>query len=95
MRADMTTDFLELRNARRYSDSYREESDSLIAQHKDAMECRRCEAFLQMGIDAFRWLIRADRTERLAVMRGEKVYDPAVEDELRTRCKRWLDPRPR
>jgi len=47
-----------------------------------------------MGIDAFNWLIRADRSERLAVFRGERAYDPAVDEELATRCKRWLEPGP-
>ena len=63
-----------------------------MARHAEAMDCMYCEAFLQMGIDAFEWLIRADRVIRLNVYRGEAEYDQAAEAALAQLCKVWQEP---
>jgi hypothetical protein len=88
----METDYLAFRNAQKHVQSYSQESQDVMARHAEAMDCRNCEAFLQMGIDAFEWLMRADRAFRMAVYRGEKEYDPENEKSLRNLCKNWLGP---
>jgi len=70
--------------------SYSKESADLMDRHAEAMDCWNCEAFLQMGIDAFHWLMRADRTARMAIYRGEKEHDPAFENSLNQLCAGWL-----
>lgn len=37
---------------------FEDESVGLMAEHRAAMNCYDCEAFLQLGIDAHRWLVR-------------------------------------
>ena len=51
---------LAFRNARNHVRDFAFEGEELMAKHSQAMECRDCEAFLQMGIDAFHWILRAD-----------------------------------
>ena len=59
-RTDMATDSLVFRTAERHVNNYTRESSGLMAEHREAMDCRDCEAFLQLAIEAFHWLIRAD-----------------------------------
>ena len=87
----MATESLAFRNAEIHVQSYSAQS-SLMAAHAEAMDCRDCEAFLQMGIDAFKWLLRADRDHRLAVYRGEAQFSPEFDAELQRLCGRWLVP---
>jgi hypothetical protein len=82
---------LAYRNAQKHVKSYSDES-SLMKAHAEAMDCRYCEAFLQMGIDAFHWLIRADRVYRTAVYRGEIEYSADFEKMLAELCEQWLGP---
>ncbi len=82
---------LAYRNAQKHVEFYSEES-SLMKAHAEAMDCRDCEAFIQMGIDAFHWLIRADRVYRTAVYRGEIQYMPEFEKMLTELCQKWLEP---
>ncbi len=88
----MKTDYLAFRNAEKHVQSYSKESQDVMERHAEAMDCRNCEAFLQMGIDAFEWLMRADRAFRMAIFRGEKEYDAESEKSLRNLCKNWLVP---
>jgi hypothetical protein len=88
----MKADYLAFRNAEKHVQSYSQESQDVMAHHAEAMDCRNCEAFLQMGIDAFEWLMRADRAFRAAVYRGEKEYDLDSEKSLSILCKNWLVP---
>lgn len=56
-----------------------------------AADRRDCEAFLQLGIDAFKWVIRADQVTRQAIYDGTADFDQdAVEAALRDLCKLWL-----
>lgn len=80
---------LTLRTAEGHIECYERES-GLMAQHAEAMECWECEAFLQLGIDAFAWIMRADRQFRMAIYRGEKEFNPEAEKSLHALCKNWL-----
>lgn len=88
----MATDFLAFKTAEQHVHSYADTSSDLMAKHAEAMDCRDCEAFLQIGIDAFDWLMRADRVIRMAIYRGDRDFDPKIEDALRLLCKLWLKP---
>lgn len=59
-----------------------------MAAHREAMDCMDCEAFLDLGIDAFKWLARATNELRTQEVKGELEF-PADEviHELR---QLWL-----
>jgi len=80
---------LALREARRHVRSFADESE-LLPEHEGATECLDCEAFLQVGIDAFHWLIRADETIRLATYRRLLTHNPRVEQSLHSLARAWL-----
>jgi hypothetical protein len=80
-----------LRTATTFVHSYASE-DAVIEAPRQSDDRRDCEDFLQLGIDAFDWLIRADQTFREAIFDGYKDFDPAVENALRSLCQLWLKP---
>lgn len=88
----MSRDSLALRTARGHVDNYQTESTNLMARHAEAMDCRDCEAFLQLGIDAFEWLMRADREYRAAMAAGQIDYNAEVDAALTELCRTWLKP---
>jgi len=88
----MATDFLAVRNAESHVRSYNDVSTDLMSRHAEAMDCRNCEAFLQMGIDAFDWLRRADREIRLNFYRNEAEFDLQATAALAKLCEVWQEP---
>ena len=88
----MPIEILAVRNAKQHVKSYTDERDSLTARHAEAMDCRNCEAFLQMGIEAFEWIVRADREIRLGIFRGEVAFDAQAEAAIIDLCKKWQGP---
>ncbi|MDZ4784019.1 MAG: hypothetical protein SGJ19_27540 [Planctomycetia bacterium] len=54
------------------------------------MEAAECESFLQLGIDAFHWLIRADEQYRKAVFSGALEYDSSFDASFDEMAQRWL-----
>jgi hypothetical protein len=88
----MGTDTLDYRTAQKHVLNYQRESSDLMEAHQEAMDCRDCEAFLQLGIEAFRWIIRADRVSRNAVYNGVLQYDPDFDDKIAALCREWLTP---
>jgi hypothetical protein len=88
LRADMS--ILALREARRHVYSFTDESE-VMADHGEAIECLDCEAVLQLGIDAFHWLIMADETLRRAVYAGAPA-DPDAQQTLEMLFRAWLKP---
>jgi hypothetical protein len=79
-----------LRTARRHVNQFTDECEIMTAS-RDADECRDCEAVLQLGIDAFNWLIRADEFIRSALYEGMD-YDPEADEAIRELFKAWLRP---
>ena len=63
-----------------------------MLRHAEAIDCRDCEDLLQLGIDAFKWLGRADRVIRSAVYRGLAEYDPSLDVALAALYAEWLKP---
>ena len=88
----MGTETLDYRTAQMHVLNYKRESNDLMEAHQEAMDCRDCEALLQLGIEAFGWIIRADRVNRDAVYKGVKEYDPGIDDEIAALCRDWLVP---
>lgn len=86
----MKTDTLALRTAATMLQSYAHE-DARMEEHAEGLECRDCEAFLRLGIDAFDWIIRADQIARQAIYDGAADFDhDAVDRALRELCRAWL-----
>jgi hypothetical protein len=84
---------LAYRTADKHVRNYEQEGKDLMAEHREAMDCRDCETFLQLGIDAFHWLIRADRELRIALANGaEDAYSKEIADGFKVLCKAWLNP---
>jgi hypothetical protein len=82
---------LQLRVARRRLKSFADES-KLIDGHRQAMERLDCEAFLQLGIDAYDWLVRADQAIRKAMLAGGEEHSPRTEQALENLFRAWLEP---
>ncbi len=88
----MIHELLAVRTAKKYVKNYNDESDALMQAHREAMDCRDCEDFLQLGIDAFHWILAADCKVRLALKDGnfEEFESQQVVLEVLARC--WLQP---
>jgi hypothetical protein len=56
------------------------------------MECRDCEDFLQLGIEAFTWIERAHGNLRESIYGGKSVFDPEAESLLTELYESWLRP---
>jgi hypothetical protein len=88
----MELDNLSYRAATALVHSYALE-DEVAGAHREAMDCRDCEDFLQLGIDAFQWVMRADQVLRRATFEGKAAFDPAqAEAGIRALCALWLKP---
>lgn len=83
----MKADYLVFRNAEKLVDSYRQEWRTLGRDPPRAVDR---DAMVQMGIDAFEWLMRADCTMRSAVADGSAEFDPQFEAALLGLCRDWL-----
>ena len=65
--------------------------DSFNERHREAMECRNCEDFLELGINAFKWLTQADETIRQAAIEGLEVSEN-IPEVIATLYRAWLRP---
>ncbi|MCE9555512.1 MAG: hypothetical protein K8T91_19365 [Planctomycetes bacterium] len=83
-----------MRTARDHVRTFRAEGEELglMEQHGQAMECRDCESFLQLGIDAFRWLNRADEEIRSRIYKGKVQFNQDVDDAIGILYEAWLGP---
>ncbi|HEV2968597.1 MAG TPA: hypothetical protein VGY55_01330 [Pirellulales bacterium] len=88
----MGTESLAYRTVQRQVENYNRESNDLMQAHQEAMDCRDCEAFLQLGIDAIQRIVRADRVIRKAIYDGVMEYDAKIDDGIRRSCQAWLSP---
>lgn len=78
-----------LQFARQKVESY---TDEVMRSHYEAMDCLDCETYLQLGIEAFRWLVWADQAIRRAVFADKTAYESEVEEALRSLFVAWLRP---
>jgi hypothetical protein len=83
---------LAFRAAQQHVRFYEQEADDVMAEHQEAMDCRDCEAYLQLGIDAFEWLIRADAAFRRGYANNEMEFDEEVALAFQELARLWLRP---
>jgi hypothetical protein len=87
---------LVIRTAKKHVENYIQESQDVRVADREATDSRDCEAFLDLGIEAFQWLVRATRDVRSAAIRAaDPAADAALakeEDSLRAYCAQWLKP---
>ena len=83
---------LTLSMARKRVREYAAETDSLMANHAEAMECRDCEEWLKRGIDAQFWLCRAEEIMRAADEDGLCEFDTEMRRALDCLYEMWLRP---
>jgi hypothetical protein len=74
----------------RIAQEHAEQYSKIMQQHYEAMDCFDCEAYLQSGIDTFRWFIRADRVIRLAIYKEVYGHDPKIDQVLESLFRGWL-----
>ena len=67
------------------------ESD-LMRDHYEAMDCWKCEAFLQSGINAYRWLTEAEQLLREADYQGMSDFTPELRSAVESLYNAWLKP---
>lgn len=88
--------YLYRREFRRFRKSQRSlarnRTEQLLKDHQEAMECRDCEDFLRLGIEAFQWLQKAHQNIQDDVYHGRSVYDEHVERAVTKLYQRWLKP---
>jgi hypothetical protein len=63
-----------------------------MVHRREAIDCFDCESFLQLGIDAFAWLARADESIRKAIYAGQIEYDQEVDPAIAHLYQDWLRP---
>ncbi len=68
------------------------EQPSLMQEHLLAMNCRDCEDFLQLGIDCFKWLSRAEECLRQEVYKGKRKNDGELSEALDHLYSQWQIP---
>jgi hypothetical protein len=56
------------------------------------MECRDCEDFLRLGIEAFQWLQKAHQSIQDDVVHARSVFDGHIEHAITKLYQRWLKP---
>jgi hypothetical protein len=72
---------LYIRKARQHVGEFDRESQ-FLRDHQEAMNCLDCDAFLQMGVDAFDWLIQTDRVYRKVLYDDQAAYNAEFEATL-------------
>lgn len=81
---------LVFQQAQDHVESFVTKTNDAMAEHREAMDCWNCEAVIQMGIDAFEWLQRADQGMHEAVYAGAAVPDEEFE-ALKSLYREWHD----
>ncbi|MGW8256122.1 MAG: hypothetical protein ACWGMZ_01420 [Thermoguttaceae bacterium] len=71
--------------------AYSNQSVEIMQQHNLAMECRDCEDFLQLGIEAFNWIQRSWQNYQQRIFDGQASHDPQVEKRFTELYRHWLE----
>lgn len=91
----MATDIREtlaLQTATSHVEQYVKQYEFVSSELYEARDCYECEAFLQLGVDAFRWLLRADYGLRQGIYCDALEYDSKAETVLQSLFRIWLVP---
>lgn len=81
-----------MRAAEREVTAYGIQFAEIMEQHNLAMECRDCEDFLRMGIEAFTWIERAWQNYQQRIFDGQTNHNPEVEKRFTELYQNWLKP---
>lgn len=65
------------------------EYDRILADHAEAEDCGTCESYLELGVQVFHWIIKADQDYRRELYQTPAAHSEAVERELETLMRRW------
>ena len=82
-------------NAKREVAYFSKEVDNLIAEHNNAMEACDCDLWLEIGINAFEWITRAEGTLRKAIYNGheiETLNEETLSEALDVLYSSWMEP---
>jgi len=85
-------DSLAYRTAKNRIHSFAGEGEEMVVRHDQAMECFDCRDFLQLGIDAYQWLTRADEQLREEVFAGQIDHNAEADQAIDVLYKTWLKP---
>jgi hypothetical protein len=96
----MLTDSLAYRTARGHVHAFKSESDEILARTIVAQPCAvsdpttqtDCESYLQLGIDACRWLRRANDHFHKAVSQGLIKPSADLDESIEVLFRLWLPP---
>lgn len=66
------------------------EYDRILADHAEAEDCGRCEAYMELGIQVFQWILRADQDYRRELYQNPNAHSEAGEKELESLVRGWL-----
>ena len=91
----MATDIREplaLQTATSHVEQFATQYEYARREQFEGKDVYQCEAFLQLGIDAFRWLLRADYGMRQAFYSDVADYDSKMESVLMQLFREWLVP---
>jgi hypothetical protein len=78
------------RAALRRVEEYVREGNDAMAAHREAIECCDCEAFLELGIEAFNWMVRA--TYELRNREIHETLELPADEFVRRLREMWLAP---
>lgn len=87
----MTTIDYSLGFAQKHVRKYRAQ-DEIMAAHSEAMTCRDCEDYLELGIKAYKWLRQSDCTLREAALDEDFDVPEEIPDIIATLYRAWLEP---
>ena len=81
---------LNLELAQRHLERYGEGASNVPAHATNGVGGRSCNDVLRRGIDAYRWLVRAEETLREACYQGLFTFTPEVKNTLAAMYESWL-----
>lgn len=65
------------------------EYDRVMTAHTEAEDCGMCEAFMELGIQVFHWIIKADHDYRRELYEHPEHHSEAAEKELESLMRGW------
>ena len=78
--------------AQRRVRDYTDEADAAISASHEAEGCWKCQDFLQKGIDAYKWLKKAEEFLREADYQGLQQFTPELQNAVDAMYNSWVHP---
>ena len=66
--------------------------DRILQAHTEAMDCRDCEDYLRLGLQAFNWLRTACKHIAEDIHSGQGVFNEELEQSITELYANWLEP---